>query len=144
VEKTVIKTSAPPSGAPLNTAVRFGQLLFISGIPPFTEDFASKLREARAKEQSLPTFPEMPFEQQAEIVMDRLREIVEAAGSTMDHLLKVNVWLKSQSDQATFDRIYRPYFRSPETMPARTRMQTGATPMGCGLEVEAIGYIPEP
>jgi 2-iminobutanoate/2-iminopropanoate deaminase len=144
VEKAVIQTRIPESGAPLNLAVRFGALLFISGIPPFREEFASRLRDARAKQHPLPPFPNMPFEEQATIVMDHLKQIVEAAGSTMDHLLKVNVWLKNQSDQEAFDRVYRPYFRSPETMPARMRMQSGATPMGCGLEVEAIGYIPGP
>jgi 2-iminobutanoate/2-iminopropanoate deaminase len=143
VEKAVIKTNVPELGVPLNMAVRFGQLLFVSGIPPFREDFASKLREARANKQPLPPFPDMPFEEQARIVMDHLKQIVEAAGSTMDHLLKVNVWLKNQSDQPVFDRVYRPYFSSPETLPARTRLQAGGTPMGCGLEVEAIGYVPD-
>jgi 2-iminobutanoate/2-iminopropanoate deaminase len=61
----------------------------------------------------------------------------------MDHLLKVTVWLKDQRDHATFDRIYRSYFSSAETLPARTRMQAGRTPLDCGLEVDAIGYIPD-
>jgi 2-iminobutanoate/2-iminopropanoate deaminase len=143
VDKVVIKSNVPELGVPLNMAVRFGQLLFVSGIPPFREEFASKLREARDKKQSLPPFPDIPFEEQVTVLMDHLKEIVEAAGSTMDHLLKVNVWLTNQSDSPIFDRVYRPYFRSPETLPARTRLQAGGTPMGCGLEIEAIGYIPD-
>jgi 2-iminobutanoate/2-iminopropanoate deaminase len=143
VDKVVIKSKVPELGVPLNMAVRFGQLLFVSGIPPFREEFASKLREARDNKQPLPPFPDMPFEEQATVVMDHLKEIVEAAGSTMDHLLKVNVWLKNQKDSLVFDRVYRSYFNSPETLPARTRLQAGGTPMDCGLEVEAIGYIPD-
>jgi 2-iminobutanoate/2-iminopropanoate deaminase len=143
VEKSVIKTNVPELGVPLNMAVRFGQLLFVSGIPPFREKFAAKLRDARAKKEPLPPFPDMTFEEQAIVVMDYLKQIVEEAGSTMDHLLKVNVWLKNQSDSPVFDRVYRTYFKSQETMPARTRLQAGGTPMDCGLEVEAIGYIPE-
>ena len=143
MDKVVIKSKVPELGVPLNMAVRFGQLLFVSGIPPFREEFASKLREARDKKQPLPPFPDMPFEEQATVVMDHLKEIVEAAGSTMDHLLKVNVWLKNQKDSPVFDRVYRTYFNSPETLPARTRLQAGGTPMDCGLEVEAIGYIPD-
>jgi len=61
----------------------------------------------------------------------------------MDCLLKVIVWLKDQRQQEEFDRIYRTYFTSTEALPARTRMQAGRTPMDCGLEVEAIGYVPE-
>lgn len=143
MDKVVVKSNIPELGVPLNMAVRFGQLLFVSGIPPFREEFASRLRAARDKKQPLPPFPDMPFEEQATVVMDHLKEIVEAAGSTMDHLLKVNVWLKNQSDAQIFDRVYRLYFNSPETLPARTRLQAGGTPMGCGLEVEAIGYIPD-
>jgi 2-iminobutanoate/2-iminopropanoate deaminase len=76
------------------------------------------------------------------VVMDHLKQIVEAAGSTMDHLLKVNVWLKSQSDAPVFDRVYRRYFSSQQTLPARTRLQAGGMPMDCGLEVEAIDTYP--
>jgi 2-iminobutanoate/2-iminopropanoate deaminase len=61
----------------------------------------------------------------------------------MDHLLKVVVWLRDQSQSEVFDRIYREYFSSPEMWPARTRMQAGRTPLDMGLEVDAIGYIPE-
>jgi 2-iminobutanoate/2-iminopropanoate deaminase len=142
VEKSVIASNVPDLGVPLNMAVRYGDLLFVSGIPPFREPFASQLRAARESGQPLPRFPEMPFEEQATVVMDHLKEIVEAAGSTMDHLLKVNVWLKSQSDAAVFDRVYRRYFSSSRTLPARTRLQAGGMPMDCGLEVEAIGYVP--
>lgn len=143
MDKEVIKCSVPELGVPLNMGVKFGQLLFVSGIPPFNDEFAARLRAARAAGQPLPPFPDMPFEEQATLVMDYLKDIVESAGSTMDHLLKVNVWLKNQSDQPTFDKVYRRYFNSPETMPARTRLQAGGTPMGCGLEVEAIGYVPD-
>ncbi len=74
--------------------------------------------------------------------MDHLKALVEAAGSNMNCLLKVIVWLKDQRQQEAFDRIYRAYFSSPEAWPARTRMQAGRTPMDCALEVEAIGYVP--
>jgi len=142
MNKQVIRSDVPSLGVPLNLAVRFGPLLFVSGLPPFHGEYAVRLREARGRGEPPPPFPDMPFERQAEIVMDHLKEIVEAAGSTMDHLLKVNVWLKNQSDMSKFDRVYRRYFSSTEALPARTRLQAGATPLGCGLEVEAIGYIP--
>jgi len=82
-------------------------------------------------------------QRQARIVMDHLKRLVEAAGSNMDCLLKVIVWLKDQRQQEEFDRIYRSYFTGIATLPARTRMQAGRTPLDCGLEVEAIGYVPD-
>jgi len=47
-----------------------------------------------------------------------------------------------QSDQEAFDRIYRSYFDGSESLPTRTRMQAGRTPMDCALEIDAIGFVP--
>jgi len=143
MDKQVVKAGVPETGGPFNLCVRYGNLIFISGLPPFDEEFSSRLREARAKGLPLPLFPDLPFERQVRIVMDHLKALVEAAGSNMDCLLKVIVWLKDQRQQEEFDRVYRTYFTSTETLPARTRMQAGRTPLDCGLEVEAIGYVPD-
>jgi 2-iminobutanoate/2-iminopropanoate deaminase len=142
MNKQVIKADVPETGGPFNLCIRYGNQIYISGLPPFDADFAAKLREARASGAPLPPFPDIPFERQVRIVMDHLKKLVEAAGSNMDCLLKVIVWLKDQRQQEEFDRIYRSYFSSAEALPARTRMQAGRTPMDCGLEVEAIGYVP--
>jgi 2-iminobutanoate/2-iminopropanoate deaminase len=60
----------------------------------------------------------------------------------MDCLLKVSVWLKDQRQQEEFDRVYKTYFTDFATLPARTRLQAGRLPLDCGVEVEAIGYVP--
>lgn len=144
MKKEVIRTPlVPERGGPFNLAVKYGPYIYISGLPPFDDTYCQQLRDARAQNQPLPPFPDMSFEQQARLVMDHLKALMEAAGSSTDHLLKVTVWLKDQGDHATFDRIYRSYFSSDETLPARTRMQAGRTPLDCGLEVDAIGYIPD-
>jgi 2-iminobutanoate/2-iminopropanoate deaminase len=142
MDKQVITTDVPETGGPFNLAVKYGNLIFISGLPPFDESYSSTLRASRRVGRPIPPFPDLPFEQQVRIVMDHLKKLVEAAGSNMDCLLKVTVWLKDQRQQEEFDHIYRSYFKGPEAMPARTRMQAGRTPMDCGLEVEAIGYVP--
>jgi 2-iminobutanoate/2-iminopropanoate deaminase len=142
MDKEVIRAGVPETGGPFNLCVKHGNLIFVSGLPPFAADYAASLRDARAKGQPIPPFPDIPFERQVRIVMNHLKQLVEAAGSNMDCLLKVIVWLKDQRQAEEFDRIYRGYFTSPDTLPARTRMQAGRTPMDCGLEVEAIGYVP--
>ena len=139
MQKQIIKADVPETAGPFNLCVRYGNMIFISGLPPFDADYAAKLRAAG---QPIPPFPDVPIERQVRIVMDHMKKLVEAAGSNMDCLLKVIVWLKDQRQQEEFDRIYRSYFSSPDTLPARTRMQAGRTPMDCGLEVEAIGYVP--
>lgn len=142
LEKEIVRSGVPETGGPFNMAVTFGPMLFVSGLPPFDEEFSRQMREARAKGEKLPKYAPSSFEAECRTVMDHLKRIVEAAGSTMDHLLKVTVWLKDQTQQETFDRIYRSYFSSTDALPARTRMQAGRTPLDCGLEVDAIGYIP--
>jgi 2-iminobutanoate/2-iminopropanoate deaminase len=142
-EKSVYDAGLPLTNAPFNLCVRHGDLIFISGLPPFDETYSSALREARDKGLPIPPFPNPPFEQQVRLVMDNMKKLVEAAGSNMDCLLKVIVWLRDQRDSEQFDRIYRGYFSSRETLPARTRIQAGRTPLDCGLEVEAIGYVPK-
>ncbi len=143
MEKQNYDAGLPVTNAPFNLCVRHGDLVFISGLPPFDEAFSNSVREAREKGLPIPPFPNPPFEQQVRLVMDNLKKLAEAAGSNMDCLLKVIVWLKDQRDSEQFDRIYRTYFTGREMLPARTRMQAGRTPMDCGLEVEAIGYVPK-
>ena len=143
MEKTVVRgAGVPETGGPFNLCVRRGDMIYVSGLPPFEEEYCSELRAARAHGEPPPPFPDLPFERQVRTVMDHPTALVEAAGSHMDCLLKVIVWLKDQRRQEEFDRIYRGYFSSAEALPARTRMQAGRTPMDCALEVEAIGYVP--
>jgi len=142
LEKMVVQCDVPEMGGPINTAVTFGPLVFVSGLPPFTEEFCAQMREARAKGQPLPKYEAPSFEEECRIVMDHMKIALEAAGSNMDCLLKVTVWLKDQNQQTIFDTVYRSYFTSFDKLPSRTRMQAGRTPRDCGLEVDAIGYIP--
>jgi 2-iminobutanoate/2-iminopropanoate deaminase len=142
MQKQIIKADVAETGGPFNLCVKHGNMIYISGLPPFDAEYAGALKAARANKQPIPPFPDVPFDKQVRIVMDNMKKLVEAAGSNMDCLLKVIVWLKDQRQQEEFDRIYRTYFTSQETLPARTRMQAGRTPMDCGLEVEAIGYVP--
>src|SRR5205807_768236 len=54
MDKQVIKAGVPETAGPFNLCVRYGNLIFISGLPPFEEDYAQRLREARAKGEPIP------------------------------------------------------------------------------------------
>jgi 2-iminobutanoate/2-iminopropanoate deaminase len=118
MHKQVIKSDVPETGGPFNLCVRHGDMIYVSGLPPFDAEFSGKLKAARANKQPIPAFPDIPFDRQVRIVMDHLKKLVEAAGSNMDCLLKVIVWLKDQRQQEEFDKIYRTYFTSQDTLPA--------------------------
>ncbi|MGZ4740456.1 MAG: RidA family protein, partial [Ilumatobacteraceae bacterium] len=111
MDKQVINADVPTTGGPFNLCIRHGNMVYVSGLPPFDAEYSARLRSARAAGEPIPPFPATPFDVQARCVMDHLKSLVEAAGSNMDSLLKVVVWLKDQSDQEAFDRIYRSYFR---------------------------------
>ena len=142
MHKQVVKADVPDAGATFNHCVKYGNMIYVSGLPPFDAEYSAQLRDARANKKPLPPFPDIPFEKQVRIVMENMKKLVEAAGSNMDCLLKVNVWLKDQSQQEAFDGVYKTYFSSKEAMPARTRLQAGRLPLDCGVEVEAVGYVP--
>src|SRR5262245_45496307 len=142
MSKTAVNVPALDTGAPYSLAVCHGDTIYVSGLPPFDADFSRQLRDARAAGSPPPPLPDMSFARQVEIVLDNLKAVMEAAGSDMSCLLKVQVWLKDQRQQHEFDAIYRRYFPTAEAMPARTRLQAGRLPMDCAVEIEAVGYIP--
>jgi len=62
MKKRVVRTDVPETGRPFNLCVAYGDLLFISGLPPFDEVYSAALRSARAENRPLPPFPDPPFE----------------------------------------------------------------------------------
>lgn len=83
-KQNIRSADVPETGGPFNLCVRHGNMIYVSGLPPFDADYSARLRAARAAGQPIPPFPDIPFERQARIVMDHLRSLVEAAGSNMD------------------------------------------------------------
>ena len=138
VKRVIRDPRVPETGGPFNLCITYGDQVYVSGLPPFQEDFCEGLRAARE-----PKYERKSIEEEAAIVMNHLKWLLESAGSGLEHLLKVVVWLRDQSDQARFDKVYRSYFPGTEYLPTRTRMQAGGTPFDCSLEIDAIAYVPE-
>jgi len=69
-------------------------------------------------------------------VFENLRAILEAAGSSLDHVVKCNVYLRDINDFAAMNEVYATYFSAP--FPARTTIQAGALPGGIAVEIECI------
>ena len=67
MDKQVINADVPQTGGPFNLCVRHGDMIYVSGLPPFEEDYCAKLRAARAKGEPPPPFPDIPFERQVRI-----------------------------------------------------------------------------
>jgi len=61
-------------------------------------------------------------EEQTRYAMDNLKAALEAAGCTIDDVVKVNIYMKHWDDRPAFNKVYREYFRE-ETLPARAAVQ---------------------
>ena len=75
-------------------------------------------------------------EVQAERVLENLKAVLEAAGSSMDRVLKTTVFLRTMDDFARMNEIYAKYFPAPR--PARTTIAAAALPKGALVEIDLI------
>jgi enamine deaminase RidA (YjgF/YER057c/UK114 family) len=113
-------TGKPPTPFPFTTVVSYGNLLFVSGIG---------CRIAGT------------IEEETKWVLDEIEKNLVAAGSSLDKVLKVNVFLE---DIKEFDRMNAVYKtrRWGSVFPARNTVQPAALPAGDhGLAVDCIAYV---
>jgi 2-iminobutanoate/2-iminopropanoate deaminase len=117
---------APPAG-PYSPGRVFERLVFVSGqgaTNPATGQMAGD-----------------DIESQTEQVLRNVAAILEAAGSSLQHVLRCGVFLK---DIGEFERMNAVYARMfGEHRPARTTVQVADLPQkGLRVEIDAIGYVP--
>ena len=84
-------------GAPVSTCTRAGNMVFVSGMPPFDPETGEILVHA-------------PFERQVELILEQVKKALEAAGSDLDHVLKCNVLCISADRFKAFNEVYKRYF----------------------------------
>lgn len=111
-----------PSRVPLSHAVQVGNMLFLSGTTPFAPDGSI----ARGD-----------FDGQMNQVMANIKEILSAAGSSLDKIAKVNVILTRDSDFGQMNEIYRRYFKEGN-YPARTTIICPLANPDFLLEIECV------
>src|SRR5271169_706681 len=121
--KEIISTDRGPKAlGPYSQAVRANGFIFISGqgaIDPAT----GQLVEGGIVEQAVRT-------------LDNLKAIVEAAGSSLDHAVKVTVFLKDMNEFAAMNEVYARYF--PKNKPARTTVEVARLPLDLRVEIDLI------
>lgn len=78
-------------------------------------------------------------EAQAERALQNLTAVLEAAGSSMNDVVKTTMYLADIGDFVTVNGIYAKYFDEP--FPARSALQAGALPKGALVEIDAIARV---
>src|ERR1700722_4860488 len=114
------KYKAPPS-----TVTNHNGVLYVTGAPPFDPDTGEIFKGA--------------IERQAEIVLQQMKLCVEKGGSSLDNVLKVNVYVTSVDMFPAVNEVYRRFF--PKDPPARIFINVPAWNGGFDIEVDCIAAV---
>jgi len=127
VHRPVVADGLPKPIGPYSPGVVFGQLVFVSGqgaTVPGTGKFAG-----------------LDVETQTEQVFRNIAAILEAAGSSLQHVLRCGVFLADMRDFPQMNAVYERMMAGNKA--ARTTVQVAALPAhGLLVEIDAIAYVP--
>ena len=121
MKKVISTTNAPAAIGPYSQAIEANGFVFASGQIPVN-----------------PETGEIPegIEAQTEQVMKNVKNLLEAAGTSVDQVVKTGVFIKNMDDFATINGIYAKYFA--KDCPARSCVEVARLPKDVLLEMEAI------
>jgi 2-iminobutanoate/2-iminopropanoate deaminase len=116
------KAPRPLAGAPYSQAIASRGLVFCSGQIPLDPD-SQQLVEGGIKEQTTQ-------------VLENLKGVLEAAGSTLGVVVKTTVFMTDLGQFAEMNEVYGTYFTT--VPPARSTFQVAGLPAGASVEIECI------
>jgi len=120
-KKAITAARAPAAIGPYSQGIMAGGFIFTSGQIPLEP--ASKKMPGDIREQ-------------ARQALSNVRAILEEAGSGMDRVVKVTVFLADIGDFAVVNEVYAEFFQEP--FPARSAFAVKDLPLGARVEVEAV------
>ena len=128
MRNAILTDKAPKPMGPYSQAVIEGDFIFVAGQGPINP-VTGKQEPGDVRSETQRTF-------------ENLRAILQGAGSSLDHVVKCNVYLRDINDFAAMNDVYETFFAAP--FPARTTIQAGALPGGIAVEIECIARKARP
>ena len=122
MKSAVSSPNAPKALGPYSSALRVGQLLFISGQVPVDPATGQMV--------------EGDIAAQTRRVLDSIGGLLEAGGLSFSHVARTTVFLADMNDFAAMNDTYRTYFTEP--FPARSTVQAARLPRDARIEIDAI------
>ena len=124
--KQIIQTNnAPQAIGPYSQAVMANGTLYVSGQIPVVPATGAILSDT--------------VEEQTRQVLENVKAVVEAAGLTLNDVVKTSVFIKNMDDFAVINGIYSEYFK--ENCPARACVEVARLPKDVLIEMEAIAVL---
>ena len=124
--KEIIATAnAPKAIGPYSQAVKANGFVFVSGQIPIDPASGDVLVG--------------DVGQQTARVLDNLKAILEAAGSSLEQAVKVSVFLKDMGEFTLMNEVYTKYF--PQNPPARATIEVARLPKDVGIEMDLIALV---
>ncbi len=124
--KRIIESDkAPEALGPYSVANMHGNIIFTAGqlgIDPETGEFAPGGIEAETRQ-----------------ALTNIKHVLEAAGASLEDVLKTTVFLRDMNDFAKMNGVYAQFFT--ENFPARSAVQVAALPKGGAVEIETVAII---
>ena len=122
MKKPIFTSKAPATIGPYSQAVQWGDVVFISGQIPLDPE-NGQLNNAT-------------FEDETNQVLDNLEAICQEAGGTLDHILKLTIYLTDLSKFDVVNSIMASRFSEP--FPARATLEISKLPKEVSIEIDAI------
>lgn len=126
MEKQIIATDrAPAAVGPYSQGVRAADLIFTAGqvgLVPGTKEFVGPDIQSQTRQ-----------------ALENVREVLEAGGSCLEHIVKVTVFLADMGEFALMNGVYAEFF--PESPPSRSAVQAAALPLDARVEIEAVALV---
>jgi len=125
-ERTVIHTDKAPPPGPYSQAIACNGFVFVSGQTSDDPVTHEPVHDSVAA--------------QTERILTHIRFILEAAGSSLEQVVKVNVYLSDWSHKPAMNEVYRRFF--PHAPPARIAMAVKGLDAGLDVEIDCIAAVP--